>query len=80
MSRIAAPMLRDALLLVLIDVAVGLPMVFGAAKWVSSLLFGARPQDPAAVALEALLTLLSGALLPACAPGHARRSHGAAEV
>jgi predicted permease len=54
--------LRDALLLVLIGVAIGLPVVFGAGKWVSSLLFGVKPEDPAAIALAAMLMFLVGSL------------------
>jgi predicted permease len=47
--------LREALLLVLIGVAVGLPIVFAAARFAASLLFGLTPTDPLSLSLAALL-------------------------
>ena len=43
--------LRESLLLVLVGVAIGIPSIFGAGKWISSLLFGVKPADPTALAL-----------------------------
>ncbi|HEV8432049.1 MAG TPA: ABC transporter permease, partial [Thermoanaerobaculia bacterium] len=41
--------LRESLLLVLIGAVIGVPLVFAAGKWISSLLFGLKPADPAAL-------------------------------
>jgi putative ABC transport system permease protein len=53
--------LREALLLVLVGVAVGLPSALAAARLVSSLLFGLTPADPVSMSLAALLMLAVGA-------------------
>ncbi|MGH9410307.1 MAG: FtsX-like permease family protein, partial [Vicinamibacterales bacterium] len=37
--------LRESLLLVLIGAAIGVPLVFGAGKWIATLLFGLQPVD-----------------------------------
>ena len=47
--------LREALLLVLVGVAVGLPAVFAATRFASTLLFGLTPTDPVSLSLAALL-------------------------
>jgi len=47
--------LRESMLVVLVGVAFGLPAVMGAAKWITSLLFGLTPADPLAVSLVTLL-------------------------
>ena len=47
--------LREALLLVLVGVAVGLPVVFAATRFASALLFGLTPTDPVSLSLAALL-------------------------
>ncbi|HXM35520.1 MAG TPA: ABC transporter permease [Pyrinomonadaceae bacterium] len=47
--------LREALLLVVVGVAVGLPVVFAATRFASSLLFGLTATDPASLSLAALL-------------------------
>ena len=60
--------LREALLLVLVGVAVGLPVVFTAARLVSTLLFGLTPTDPASLCLATLLLLavaMAAGYLPA---------------
>ncbi|HEY2325136.1 MAG TPA: ABC transporter permease [Thermoanaerobaculia bacterium] len=41
--------LRESLLLVLIGAVIGVPLVLGAGKWISSLLFGLQPADPVAL-------------------------------
>ena len=46
---------REALLLVIVGVAVGLPLIFAVTRLASALLFGLTPTDP--------LSLLSAALL-----------------
>jgi len=47
--------LREAVLLVLVGVVVGLPVVFGATRFASTLLFGLTPTDPISLGLAALL-------------------------
>src|SRR5436853_306823 len=54
--------LRESLLLMLVGVAIGLPLIFGAGKWISSLLFGVKPADPTALALATALMLATGIL------------------
>ena len=54
--------LRESLLLVLVGVAIGLPAIFGAGKWISSLLFGVKPSDPTALALATALMFAAGVL------------------
>ncbi|HZN12033.1 MAG TPA: ABC transporter permease, partial [Blastocatellia bacterium] len=49
--------LREALLLVLIGVAVGVPAVLAAARLAASLLYGLTPSDPVSIGLAALLLL-----------------------
>jgi predicted permease len=49
--------LREALLLVTIGVAVGLPIVFAVTRLASTLLFGLTPTDPVSLLLAALLML-----------------------
>jgi ABC-type antimicrobial peptide transport system permease subunit len=60
--------LRDALLLVTVGLAIGLPFSFAAARAVSSILFGIGPADPLAfVATSAVLLAIgiAAAFLPA---------------
>lgn len=47
--------LREAVWLVLIGVAVGLPMIIAATQMVSTLLYGLKPNDPASLGLAALV-------------------------
>jgi putative ABC transport system permease protein len=49
--------LREALLLVIVGVAVGLPMIFAVTRLASTLLFGLTPTDPVSLLLAALLML-----------------------
>jgi ABC-type antimicrobial peptide transport system permease subunit len=63
--------LREALILVLIGLAAGIPLVFGAARLVTSLLFGVSPADPATLAATVVL-MLSIAVVAAYLP--ARRA------
>jgi ABC-type antimicrobial peptide transport system permease subunit len=47
--------LREALLLVLVGLAVGLPVVFAVTQFASTLLFGLTPTDPLSLGAAALL-------------------------
>ncbi|MCI0364506.1 MAG: FtsX-like permease family protein, partial [Phycisphaerales bacterium] len=49
--------LREALWLVIVGVAVGLPMIFAVTRLASTLLFGLTPTDPVSLLLAALLML-----------------------
>ncbi|MGH9730234.1 MAG: ADOP family duplicated permease, partial [Candidatus Acidiferrales bacterium] len=49
---------KESLLLVLVGVVIGVPIVFAAGKWISSLLFGVKAGDPVALALAAVLMFL----------------------
>jgi predicted permease len=60
--------LRDALLLVFLGLAIGLPVSLAAARTVESVLFGVRPSDPLAFGMTASVLLAAGiaaAFLPA---------------
>ncbi|MGH9763356.1 MAG: FtsX-like permease family protein, partial [Blastocatellia bacterium] len=63
--------LKEALVLVGIGLAIGLPAIVGSVRFVSSLLFGANPADPVLIALGAI-TLTAVAVLAALIP--ARRA------
>jgi len=63
--------MREAFILVLVGVVVGLPFVFAATRFASTLLFNLTPTDPVSVSLAALL-LFGVALLAAYLP--ARRA------
>ena len=54
--------LRESLLLVLIGVGIGVPLVFAAGRWISSLLFGLQPADPAALAFAIALMFVIAVL------------------
>lgn len=54
--------LRESLLLVLIGATIGVPLVFAAGKWISSLLFGLQPTDPIALAFAISLMFVIGVL------------------
>jgi predicted permease len=54
--------LRESLLLVLIGATIGVPLVFVAGKWISSLLFGLQPADPVALAFAIALMFVIGVL------------------
>ena len=49
--------LREALLLVIAGVAVGLPAALGVTRLISSLLFGLTPTDPLSIGLAALVLM-----------------------
>jgi ABC-type antimicrobial peptide transport system permease subunit len=55
---------RESSLLVLIGAAIGLPAIFAAGKWISSLLFGVKPADP--ITLASATALIFAAGLVAC--------------
>ncbi|HEV2488399.1 MAG TPA: ABC transporter permease [Candidatus Acidoferrales bacterium] len=52
--------LREALFLVLVGAAIGLPVVYGAGKWISSLLYGVTPADPLTLAMGTALMFVVG--------------------
>ncbi len=54
--------MREALLLALIGVAIGLPAVLGAVGLVESLLYGVKPADPALISLAVLMMIVVAAL------------------
>jgi ABC-type antimicrobial peptide transport system permease subunit len=54
--------LREALILILIGLAVGIPLLFAASRLLTSLLFGVSPTDPATLTATALLMLSIAAL------------------
>ncbi|MCU0913818.1 MAG: ABC transporter permease [Planctomycetes bacterium] len=69
--HVAGPILREALLLALVGLAVGLPAVFAAGRLIRSQLYGVGPHDPLALT-AASVVLLAVALLAAWLP--ARRA------
>ncbi|HJT16839.1 MAG TPA: ABC transporter permease, partial [Thermoanaerobaculia bacterium] len=54
--------LRESLLLVLIGAAIGVPLVFAAGQWISSLLFGLQPADPVTLVIGIALMFAVGVL------------------
>lgn len=63
--------LREALVLVLVGVAIGIPIALGALRLISSMLFGLKPTDPLTLAM-AIAFMLAVAALAAYLP--ARRA------
>jgi predicted permease len=60
--------LREGLMLALVGIGVGLAVAYAAARGMSALLMGVRPEDPATLAIAAALCLVTavlGALRPA---------------
>ena len=70
-SHVLWMMLREALFLVLVGIAIGIPAAIGAGHLISSLLFGLTPSDPVTIALATLL-LVAVAVLAGYLP--ARRA------
>ena len=56
--------LRESLFLIVLGVAIGLPAILAAGRWIASLLFGVKPADIAALSLAA--AILFGAGILAC--------------
>jgi ABC-type antimicrobial peptide transport system permease subunit len=54
--------LRESLLLVVIGMAIGVPAALGAAKLISSQLFGLNPSDPVTLVIAVVLLTLVAAL------------------
>jgi len=52
--------LKESLLLVMIGVLIGVPIVFAAGQWISSLLFGVKPADPVALGVATVLMFIVG--------------------
>jgi predicted permease len=63
-NRVLCLVLRESLLLIVIGVGIGIPAIFGAGRWVASLLFGVKPADIAALSTAA--AILFGAGILAC--------------
>ncbi|MGH9741515.1 MAG: ADOP family duplicated permease [Candidatus Acidiferrum sp.] len=61
-SNVLWLILMESLLLVVVGVVIGVPIVFAAGKWISSLLFGVKAADPLAIALATLLMFVVGTL------------------
>jgi predicted permease len=67
-TRILWMVLREVLLMAAIGLAIGLPMVLAATKYVKSFLYEIEPNDPLAIAFAVVLLVISGlfaGLLPA---------------
>lgn len=56
--QVLSLVLREAVLLVLVGVALGLPVVFGVTRFAATLLFGLTPTDPLSLSLAAVLLLV----------------------
>jgi predicted permease len=56
--EVLALVLREAFVLVLVGVAVGLPVIFAATRFASTLLFGLTPTDPVSLTLATLLLFM----------------------
>lgn len=63
-KRVLWLILRESLLLIAFGVAIGIPAIFGAGRWIASLLFGVKSADIAA--LSSAAAILFGAALLAC--------------
>jgi predicted permease len=70
-TRVVAAVLKHGTMLVSIGIALGLPAVWAASRWVDSMLFGVTTTDPAAT-IAAILVLTAAAQLAAYLP--ARRA------
>jgi predicted permease len=67
-GRVLLMVVRESLALVVLGVLIGIAAAFGATKWISSMLFGLPPNDPATYALVVALMLIVATfacLLPA---------------
>lgn len=54
--------LRESLFLILIGVSIGTPAIFGAGKWISSLLFGVKPANMLSISGAAAILFAAGIL------------------
>lgn len=54
--------LRESLLLIVIGVGIGIPAIFGAGRWIASLLFDVKPIDIAALSVAAAILFAAGTL------------------
>lgn len=59
-KRVLWLILRESLLLIVIGVGIGIPAIFGAGRWIASLLFGVRPADMAALSVAAAILFVAG--------------------
>lgn len=71
-SGIVGFVMREGLLLCVAGIAIGVPVAWAAARWMSAALFGVSPADPAtmlAAVLLCLVTAIAGCLRPALRAG-----------
>jgi predicted permease len=61
-SNVIGMVLREAVFVVLIGVAIGLVAAFATTRFISSLLFGIEPNDPATVTFAAIVLICAAAL------------------
>ena len=59
-SEILWMVLREVVVLTVAGVALGIPFVLAATRYVKSLLYGIEPNDPAAIALALAMLLAAG--------------------
>ncbi len=67
-ARVAWPILREAILLAVLGIAIGLPVVLALARLTQSLIYGIEPRDPVSIALAVgalLVVAVVAAWLPA---------------
>jgi predicted permease len=67
-AKVLAMIMREALLLVIIGVALGLPVVFAVTRFASTLLFGLTPTDPISLSVAGLalfVAALAAGYIPA---------------
>jgi len=58
--QVIGMVLRDTLKMVAIGVAVGIPVSLGASRWITSYLYGVRPQDPLTYVGIVMLLMMAG--------------------
>jgi macrolide transport system ATP-binding/permease protein len=54
--------LRDVIVLAILGLAIGLPIAFGASRFVASFLFGMKSNDPLALTLAVAILLIAALL------------------
>jgi predicted permease len=72
-GRVLGMVIRDAAQLLALGVVIGLPAAWAASRFISSMLFGVKPTDPATIAWASSVLILVG-LLAAFLPAY-RASH-----
>jgi len=67
-ANVAWPILREAILLAVLGIVIGLPVVLALARLMLSLIYGIEPRDPVSIAVAAgalLVVAVTAAWLPA---------------